>query len=29
MIKLGTKFRCQKIRSITKYKEIFDLQKIN
>lgn len=29
MIKLGTKFGYQKIRSITKYKEIFDLQKIN
>lgn len=29
MIKPGTKFCCQKIRSITKYKEIFDLQKIN
>lgn len=29
MIKLATKFCRQKIRSITKYKEIFDLQKIN
>lgn len=29
MIKLETFFCCQKIRSITKYKEIFELQKIN